>query len=121
MRKYLLMLCFLPLFLFANQVDVITVTEKDPNFTIAIPGNPTTGYLWLLNKYNSHLIQSVSYHYQENANKKLIGAPGVFRFSFAVQSAAFKVPHSTEIRFVYARPWMKGYAQVKRYSVRIMP
>ena len=120
MKKLLALICLLPFFAFAIQKTTITLVKNKPTFTIAIPGNLTTGYSWFLSHYNDKLIKPLSYKYKPNMNKKLIGGPGLCVFTFTAKAKAFVVPHSTNITFVYTRPWMKQAIEKKTYSIRIM-
>lgn len=120
MKKIAILLCLLlsPIFVFANRLDAIIVTQKKPEFTIAIPGNPTTGYSWYLKNYDTKLIQPISHKYIANKNRKLLGAPGTFEFVFKVLPQGFIVPQSTDVEFVYARPWMSVSYTTKTFVIR---
>ncbi|EKD55322.1 MAG: hypothetical protein ACD_60C00015G0030 [uncultured bacterium] len=82
-----------------------TVSENNPQFTIKLTSNPTTGYRWFLRNYDANLIQPVKHAFLAADNKKLIGAPGYEVWRFKVKPAGFSVPQQTIIRFVYARPF----------------
>ncbi len=124
MKKYLLALLFLlPIILFAaGNDDTITVTKVQPQFTISLAGNATTGYAWAPTTYDGRLVELLSSDYVANPNKKLMGAPGTFVFTFKARSVAFSMPQSTPITFVYSRPWITdktGVVQVQ-YTVSTM-
>lgn len=82
----------------------ISVVSKQPQFTIKLKSNPTTGYSWFLRDYDANLIQPIKHIFQK-AETTLIGAPGYELWTFQVKNKGFIVPHQTTIRFNYARPW----------------
>ena len=123
MKKYLIALLFLlPIFVFAADTNAVTVKSIQPQFTISLAGNATTGYVWLPTTYDSHLIELLSSSYVTNKNTKLMGAPGTFVFTFKALPAAFSAPQSTTITFMYSRPWVadKTDAEQVQYTVNIV-
>jgi predicted secreted protein len=123
MKKYLIALLFLlPIFVFAADTNAVTVKSAQPQFTISLPGNATTGYVWLPTTYDSHLIKLLSSSYVTDKNTKLMGAPGTFVFNFKALSAAFSAPQSTTITFMYSQPWVtdKTGAEQVQYTVNIV-
>lgn len=102
--------------IFANEVDTksnnvfteeklnILVSPHQPEFTLKLKSNPTTGYTWFLRGYDSNLISPVKHSFQAG-NQKLMGAPGFEYWTFRVKPAGFTVPQQTMIRMIYARPW----------------
>lgn len=83
----------------------IMVQDKQPEFTIKLKSNPTTGYSWFLRSYDSNVLSPVKHHFVAATDKHLVGAPGYELWTFRVKSAGFVVPQQTLIRFVYVRPW----------------
>ena len=82
----------------------IIVKANDPQFTIKLKSNPTTGYAWYVRKYDANLILPIKHQFQKS-NQNLMGAPGEEWWVFRVKPNGFLVPHQTTIRFIYARPW----------------
>jgi inhibitor of cysteine peptidase len=82
----------------------IMVAPGQPEFTIKLKSNPSTGYSWFLREYDNTLITPVKHAFQQ-PTKGLIGAPGYETWVFRVKQAAFIVPQQTTIRMIYARPW----------------
>jgi len=82
----------------------ILVTAAQPQFTIKLKSNPTTGYSWFLREYDSNLVSPVKHTFQ-HADQGLMGAPGYELWTFKMKPAALVVPQQTIIRFNYARPW----------------
>lgn len=91
-----------------EQKTSILVTADQPEFSIKLKANPTTGYSWFLRECNTRYLEPVKHSFQPPENKKLIGAPGYELWTFKVKPEAFNVPHQTPLRFVYARPWEKS-------------
>lgn len=82
----------------------IVLKANQPEMTIRLKSNPTTGYSWFLHDYNYHLFTPKK-HTFEPAGTGLMGAPGYETFTFKIERAAYVVPHEGNIRFVYSRPW----------------
>ena len=125
MRNYFLTLLFLlPCLAFAADDNTITVSQEQPQFTITLAGNPTTGYGWFVNSYNSQLVKLLSSTYVQNKHPAgMVGVPGQFVFTFEAIPAAFvHTPQATPVTFIYARPWETGNTQVEeqRYTVSIV-
>ncbi|CAN5384870.1 protease inhibitor I42 family protein [soil metagenome] len=82
----------------------ITLTKKELTFTIKLASNPTTGYSWLLKKWDSKMIAAVKHTYQAPDTNR-IGAGGHELWTFKINPNAFTVPIVTNITLIYARPW----------------
>lgn len=92
--------------IFAEDKTNIMISADHPQFTIKLKSNPTTGFSWFLREYDANLIAPVKHSYQQqDANVKLMGAPGYELWTFKVKPSGFVVPQHTAIRFVYMRPW----------------
>lgn len=89
-----------------NASQPITVTAKNPVFTLQLPSNPTTGYSWQLQKYNANLITPINHGFQK-ARTNLMGAPGVELWTFKAKPAFF-IKGKTTIHMIYVRPWRGG-------------
>lgn len=114
-NKFLLALSLLVLPIIAMAANIyqedktaFLVIAKDPAFTIQLKSNPTTGYQWFLQSYDSNLVTVVKHQFQRNIDKKLIGAPGYETWDFVLKSNAFVVPQRSMIQFVYGRGWELG-------------
>src|SRR6056297_3167536 len=86
---------------FTSSKKAILVNEKQPQFSITLQSNPTTGFSWFLSKYNGKLIQIVSHKYIAPSSK-LMGAPGHEVWTFRVTKEGFVVPRTMKIEMVYA-------------------
>lgn len=82
----------------------ILVSSAYPDFSIKLKSNPTTGFTWFLREYDANLITPTKHSFIK-PEQNLMGAPGYEVWQFHVKPAAFAVPHQTNIRMVYARPW----------------
>lgn len=89
-----------------DQQDVM-VTAKQPEFVIKLKSNPTTGYTWFLQDYDTNLIAPVKHSFQA-PNTNLVGASGYEEWTFRVKPAGFVVPRQINLSFIYARPWKGG-------------
>lgn len=90
-----------------NSPDTpIRVQSSNPEFTLTLQSNPTTGYSWFLVKYDSGMISAVSHKYVA-PDSKLMGASGYEVWTFKVSPAAFTVPRTSKVVMQYARPWEK--------------
>ena len=82
----------------------ILVSSSEPQFTIKLKSNPSTGYAWFLRRYNATFLIPIKHRFQQG-NNQLIGGSGVELWTFRVKPKAFLVPQQTVIRMIYARPW----------------
>jgi inhibitor of cysteine peptidase len=80
------------------------VTAKNPNYTLKLSSNATTGYSWFVLSYPHNLVQVVSHKYIA-PNTQMAGAPGTSVWQFKVKKAALAVPTIIQIKMLYARPW----------------
>ena len=94
------------------------VKADQPQFTIKLKSNPTTGYTWLLREYDTQLITPVRHEFVANKEKKLTGAPGYDFWTFQVKPEAFVVPQQRTIHFVYVRPW-EGAGQSNQITFNV--
>ena len=85
--------------------------------TIALPGNPTTGYSWRLNRAastNLGVVRIADGGFVRPVGGPPIGAPGEQRFSITAQR-----PGSAVAVFEYLRPWERGIPPARTRRVRI--
>jgi inhibitor of cysteine peptidase len=91
--------------IYTEEQTNITISAKEPIFTLKLKSNPTTGYSWFLREYNANIIIPVKRHFEKNTDVKLMGAPGFELWTFKMKPQGFAVPQQTTLRFVYTRPW----------------
>ena len=69
------------------------------SFTIELPGNPTTGYMWEVESCEgSSLLLETQKFLEENPG--VMGSGGIFAWNFRATS-----PGSCALHFIYRRPW----------------
>jgi len=95
----------------ANDIPVytedqknITVTKKQPEFILKLKSNPSTGYSWALQQYDSKWITSKKRYYQASTSM-LAGAGGFEWWTFRVKPAGFSAKKPMSILMIYRRPW----------------
>jgi predicted secreted protein len=99
----------------------ITVTPTNPQFTIKLISNATTGYSWYLREYDHSLIMPIKHEYKAPTSQ-LIGAPGVEYWTFRVKPEGFIMPQQTTLPFVYVRPWeVTGDVKLVVFRVTTQP
>ena len=96
----------------------VMVSSEQPDFVIKLPGNPTTGYSWFFENDNNNLVEMMSSEYTAEAvSEEVVGSGGSRTWHVHLSSAAFKVPTSLKLHFLYARPWELG-GDIKEFTVR---
>jgi predicted secreted protein len=89
-----------------NSVNTrpIQVSSTNPYFTVTLPTNSSTGYMWYLKNYDARLIILLRHNIQASKSA-MAGAPGNEVWEFSVNPKGFVAPHMTMVQFEYARPW----------------
>lgn len=82
----------------------VIVDHNQSGFTVRLKANPTTGYSWFLQQYDNTLVTVQDHQYQAPTSQ-LVGAGGVDVWHFKLTPQAQLGPVTTQIHFVYARPW----------------
>lgn len=82
----------------------ILLGKDNPQFTISLASNPTTGYTWMIKHYKVGLVTVVGHKFQPPISQ-LVGAGGVDVWTFKLAPEAFNAPHVLKIDMLYARPW----------------
>jgi predicted secreted protein len=81
-----------------NKLIELGVNEE---FTVSLPGNPSTGYTWHYSKEENSILKLKSSSFEQNkAPKGLVGVPGIFYFTFESKNKG-----KEEIKFIYMRSW----------------
>ena len=95
----------------------IELNNNTHQFTVKLPRNATTGYMWVLDgSYTTSLITPIKQIYVEKS-KKLIGGGGHDYWTFNVSAQAYLVPTSLQLTFDYVRPWENGVAKSQTIKV----
>lgn len=92
-----------------NDQRVIQIDPSQPEFTIRLKSNPTTGFMWALTSYDAQCLQWQGHDFEAPTNHR-IGAGGVELFHFRLNPAALTTAHRGEIHFKYRRSWEKTNA-----------
>lgn len=96
------------------QQTVKTVKVNQP-FTIALDGNPTTGYQWQLKQLPAQ-VKLVKQQYQQSQDCQpgMVGCGGKEVFTFQAQQTG-----KADLVFEYGRPWEKQAGQSRTITVNV--
>ena len=93
---------------YTQKTPYIHVSASDPQFTVTLISNPTTGYSWFLKNPHPDL-ELIRHHFQTASQTTLIGAPGSELWVFKVRAKAFATaPLKIPLQLIYVRPWEKA-------------
>lgn len=127
LQAALLAFCFASVSVMAATLNVFTadkpnimVAQTNPNFTLKLKSNPTTGFTWFLRDYDDALVVPVK-HTFETSETKLMGAPGYDFWEFKMKPSAFLVPRQTIVRMIYARPFSGDNVTPVMFTISTMP
>jgi len=100
---------------------IIIVKADAPSFNISLPRNASTGYMWILKNPEALMyVKPISYNYETNANKKLVGSGGQDVWTFMGRKEYFVLPIMFQLHFVYVRAWEKNQAPEKTAAFTIV-
>lgn len=110
--KLLLLLCLLWHNNFAfsapqqqNATQIQHLAIDSPQFTVKLNANPSTGYWWQLQKYNQQLLTIAQHRIIKSTHQqRLLGKAGQEWWIFKV-NRALAHGKTTELVFIYVRPW----------------
>ena len=100
---------------FSADTMVLTVDKHASNFQVSLPGNPTTGYRWVVKRFDASRYDEVASRYVASS-AKLIGSGGSYTFTFKLKKGSSN-PKQTKLTFCYARSWEKNGGIVKEVNV----
>lgn len=87
--------------------------------TIALEENPSTGYRWVVDpkaSVNSSILRITDRGFSQNAGgKRLLGAPGIHRWSIEATSAG-----SASVTFVYGRSWEATFVRSHQVMIQAL-
>lgn len=115
----MLMIFFLSSALYAEDGHSITINSNQPQFTVTLPANPTTGFQWTVLSYDNRLFSFTKSKYIAPQASR-IGAGGTMVFTFT-KVKADHYPESSEIQFKYARAWEPDNAVVTKVIIKFNP
>lgn len=89
---------------YTDATRAITVTADNPEFSIRLKSNPTTGYRWYLKTWPNTWLQVIGLDYTAD-NTALAGSGGEEVWHFKVSPKAFNARMLMSIEFVSIQPW----------------
>ena len=100
--------------IFGSKAGRETVNVKPRQlFTVALKGNPSTGFSWNITTIDTTLIRPQGKpRYVGQSN--LPGSPGTFYFDFSAVGKG-----ASNIAFAYARTWEKGVAPADSFTITV--
>ncbi|MDF1760312.1 MAG: protease inhibitor I42 family protein [Coxiellaceae bacterium] len=101
---------------FTNPDKAIMVKPGAKNITLVLKSNPTTGYSWFYQSSEPAWLKVVSHQYIASKTK-MMGAPGVEKWTFNVPNLSNSVPRVAMINMRYARPWDIKASKVTTFFV----
>jgi|GEM_PF-1468087 len=100
----------------------VTITDADNGATVqvaaggrvevALPGNPTTGYIWQVTANDESILLPLGYTFTPSSDAA--GAGGVEQFSFQVMA-----PGGVELALINSRPWESDVEPAQRFDVSV--
>ena len=105
-----------PVHIQVYQTDAGRSLSMEPGDTleIVLDGNPTTGYQWTVQPWDTEVIKETEKPaYKSGSNA--IGAGGQFIFHFTAHA-----PGQTCLKFIYSRPFEKDVPPVKTFQADIV-
>ena len=87
--------------------------EVGDTVTVRLHGNPTTGFVWLIEDYDETMIVMTDQTYTETSGGR-VGAAGMFEFEFEATRSG-----ETDIELQYRRSWEEKPAE-RVFTVRLV-
>ena len=103
---------------FTTNDKPLILTAQNPTITITLPSNPTTGFAWSIQKYDTNLLKLVSQKYTP-PNSHLMGASGIQQYTFQAVQTGFAVTQVGHVVLHYARQWTTVGAMPKTFVVYV--
>ncbi len=103
---------------FTQNNKPLVLTTHNPTVTITLPSNPTTGFTWSIQKYDTNLLKLVSQKYTP-PNSHLMGAPGIQQYTFQAIKTGFTVTQVGHVVLKYARQWTTVGSAPKTFVVYV--
>lgn len=93
-----------------SQVEIMVGGE----ISITLEGNPSTGYTWEANNFDTTMFESVGDPVFNSSNPGLVGSGGTLTLTFK----ALKAGTST-LSLIYHRPWETGVEPIDTFTVTV--
>ena len=87
--------------------------QKGQALTVALEGNPSTGYNWQVEVLDQAILKQVG-EPEFEAESDLLGAPGTVTLRFEAAGAG-----ETELKLVYQRGWEQGAEPLETFTVQV--
>ena len=108
-----------------NSTGLVTITRADQGKTVqtklgntvlvSLPGNPSTGYTWVVKDAPSFLTQQGGATFNKGTNgSNAVGAPGTIVLTFRVE-----LPGSGPLNLDYKRPWETTATPANTFSTTV--
>ena len=112
----------------SESKDAEIKVKSGSEFEIKIPGNPTTGYSWILTNdeelksagleaSNLDEIKTAADFVEASHQPGMVGVGGTFDFKFKLSEGKKNVP---DIIFAYKRPWKKNNKDADIIKVKVV-
>ena len=99
----------------ANNGSTVNLQVDDP-FEIQLEGNPTTGYSWTIESYDSTVVKQVGEgEYKQKENAAPIGGGGIYTFKFQTVAGG-----DTWIKLNYHRTFEKNVPPAETYELHVV-
>ena len=87
---------------------------KDGLLLVRLPGNPSTGYSWVLDVDPAPLVLVTTDYVRGNEPQGIVGAPGTEQLRFKPAATG-----TAKITLAYRRPWEKDVPPAKTFSITV--
>lgn len=81
---------------------------------VSLPGNPSTGYLWQVDEFDTYILQQMGKDDFEQRSGA-IGAFGMQNFRFQAKKIG-----KTELKLSYRRPWEENVEPLENFFITIV-
>ena len=103
--------------LFAADTQILKVDANQPQFTVTLAANPTTGFQWRVLSYDKTKLCLIKSEYVASKPQRM-GSGGNMKFTFKLMKRDH-YPVSSRIRFQYARSWDLEQGKFKDVVVQV--
>ncbi len=98
-----------------DKPQSIVLKKDQKTFSITLKANPTTGYIWSVNKLDKAYIELVKEERIKLQDPKLMGAPSQKKYVFKLKQPL--ADKSTLIVLKYARSWEKDGETYRTFKI----
>jgi inhibitor of cysteine peptidase len=114
LKNSLILTCILSGIGCASEGMQLKLANQTSDFSFSLESNPSTGYQWTVNNYDTGKLQFLGSTYQAK-KPVLVGSGGMQVFKFKVLNPSANL--DTKISLSYARSWEKS--SVKKQIVHV--